>query len=676
MEDFEDAKPRSRGEDDDGGAMDEDGGGHARKELERENDDAPSGGAPGGGRRRGEPAAPPRARVEDNKIVMEISDDDAAFILGKQGKTKEKLARVSGARIELYEDSRTLEIMGPPEARRRARKYVEAVMAQRVGPVSIDEDEDTDDLTTVNVPNEAVGFVTGAQGNFLRSIEEEWGTLMFFAEYRGRRGPSAGVSTEKLAIFGPRRGRRGAQLKVLAAVETKMRGFVTAADLAFADDDDTFGTETRVLADSELSYALGKKGGTRKKLAASSECIVEYVGNTVVMCGTPSQRERARVYLEWLFAQLRGPVFVDYAGRDDCTMIEVPRDTVGYVTGAKRATLGRIEEEWGVLMFFMETRMQRDGKDARETAREAGGTEKLAIFGPTRGRRGAELKVMSAVETKNPGHFTKVATRSLTDDEWGTDTYPLTDQELSYALGKDGSTRRKLARASGCVMEFVGHIAFLSGSRDERHRARDYLKWLLKQRNGPVHVEDLSERTDVLTIKVPPECVGYVTGNRGSSLRAIEEESGTFCFLESAGEQAGGPDERLLVFGIDKAGRDKAERLVRQLVDEKLAGGARGYGGGGGGGYGGGGGGGGGGGYGGGGYGGGGGGGYGGGGYGGGGGGFAASRRDDRYDRGYDDRYSDRYYDRGRRDDDDDRYDDRYDRRRRDDRDYDRRRRD
>lgn len=73
-------------------------------------------------------------------------------------------------------------------------------------------------------------------------------------------------------------------------------------------------------------------------------------------------------------------------------------------------------------MFFMETRMQRDGREARESAREAGGSEKLAIFGPRRGRRGAELKVMSAVETKNPGHFTAGAGRSLTDEPWGTDT--------------------------------------------------------------------------------------------------------------------------------------------------------------------------------------------------------------------------------------------------------------
>ena len=38
----------------------------------------------------------------------------------------------------------------------------------------------------IQVPTEAVGFVTGAQGNFLRQVEEEWGTLMFFADFRGR----------------------------------------------------------------------------------------------------------------------------------------------------------------------------------------------------------------------------------------------------------------------------------------------------------------------------------------------------------------------------------------------------------------------------------------------------------------------------------------------------------
>ena len=60
-------------------------------------------------------------------------------------------------------------------------------MAQRVGPVTIeDNNNEDDDLTVIQVPSEAVGFVTGSQGNFLRQVEEEWGTLMFFADFRGR----------------------------------------------------------------------------------------------------------------------------------------------------------------------------------------------------------------------------------------------------------------------------------------------------------------------------------------------------------------------------------------------------------------------------------------------------------------------------------------------------------
>ena len=131
--------------------------------------------------------------------------------VSKNGKTKEKIARVSGADLDLYEHSLTLEIRGTDDERKRAKKcaltgqpkklaankahrlflfclrrHVECVMAQRVGPVTIeDNNNEDDDLTVIQVPSEAVGFVTGSQGNFLR-VEEEWGTLMFFADFRGR----------------------------------------------------------------------------------------------------------------------------------------------------------------------------------------------------------------------------------------------------------------------------------------------------------------------------------------------------------------------------------------------------------------------------------------------------------------------------------------------------------
>ena len=31
--------------------------------------------------------------------------------------------------------------------------------------------------------------------------------------------------------------------------------------------------------------------------------------------------------------------------RDDCTVVHVPSDCIGYITGARRATLGQMEEE-------------------------------------------------------------------------------------------------------------------------------------------------------------------------------------------------------------------------------------------------------------------------------------------------------------------------------------------
>eukprot|EP00913_Durusdinium_trenchii_P023992 g22533.t1 len=154
---------------------------------------------------------------------MKITDDDAAFILGKGGKTKEKIARVSGAEIELFERDLVLEIRGSKLQRRRAKKYAEGVMAQRTGPVTVHEDYNDGDLTMLRVPQEAVGFVTGRAGNFLRTIEEEWGTLMFFVEVESSRSRSK--EYEKLAIFGDVRARRGAELKVLSAVETKVPGY-------------------------------------------------------------------------------------------------------------------------------------------------------------------------------------------------------------------------------------------------------------------------------------------------------------------------------------------------------------------------------------------------------------------------------------------------------------------
>jgi len=501
---------------------------------------------------------------------MKISDDDAAFILGKGGKTKEKVSRVSEAEIELFERDLILEIRGTKLQRRRAKKYAEGVMAQRTGPVSITEDYDDGDLTMLEVPQEAVGFVTGRAGNFLRTIEEEWCTLMFFCEVGGKGG--RGKDYEKLAIFGGVRARRGAELKVLSAVETKVPGYYEKIRYEVVDRDKgrdatgTWGTETMTFQDDELSYALGKKGGTRKKLERSSQAIVQYVGHVALFSGTKPERKRAKEYMKWLFEQLEGPVYVDgWEDRDDCTVLNIPSDCIGYITGNRRATLGAMEDEWGVLMFFM----NKNG----DKARGRGGSEMLIIFGERRGRRGAELKVMSGVETKSPGYFTK-GIREKTSDVKGfdTDRVLFKDDELSYCLGKQGTTRKKLEGASGAILEYVGHIAFIAGDLKDRRRCQDFIGWLLQQRRGSVTISDISSRDDATEMHIPENCKGWVTGNRGSELRRMESETGTYMFmaLDARGE------ERLIIFSHDSGsktsatGRMAAERLVNEMIQEKL----------------------------------------------------------------------------------------------------------
>lgn len=54
--------------------------------------------------------------------ILKISNDDAAFVLGRNGRTKEKIARVSGADLDLFEQSLTLEIRGTDSERKRAKR--------------------------------------------------------------------------------------------------------------------------------------------------------------------------------------------------------------------------------------------------------------------------------------------------------------------------------------------------------------------------------------------------------------------------------------------------------------------------------------------------------------------------------------------------------------------------
>ncbi|CAE7892380.1 unnamed protein product, partial [Symbiodinium microadriaticum] len=276
-----------------------------------------------------------KVRREGGKTaeILQLTDMDSAFILGRGGKTKHKIARVSGATLELHEHNCTVEIIGADPERCRARKYINLVSRQKTSSCSVSravarpDQHDDGDLTMIPVPTSCVGFVTGSQGNFLRTCEEEWGTLMFFCDYQGPGGSPETLKTWRLA-----------QLALLALLQDGLgaeapdsdhnptRRYFYTKNITDHCCPDEWGRDAIPLGDEGLSFALGKDGATRKKLAKASGCILEYVGHAAFMAGSLPARRRAREYLGWLLKQRTGTVYVDTHDRSDVTSVDIPHD--------------------------------------------------------------------------------------------------------------------------------------------------------------------------------------------------------------------------------------------------------------------------------------------------------------------------------------------------------------
>ncbi|KAF4743638.1 hypothetical protein FOZ62_018657, partial [Perkinsus olseni] len=224
---------------------------------------------------------------------------------------------------------------------------------------------------------------------------------------------------------------------------------------------------------SEAGLVLGRGGATKRKIENAADVDIELVtteegDSNVELRGPGNNRELGRDYICFLLLHKKGESLdINLEDRDDCTWIDVPQDTIGYVTGRERSTMNSMEEETDTLMFFLDK-----GKHSEDGDGDAKPTEKLVIFGPARGRRIAQLKLMSAIETKSPGFFLDDKERwnlgDKHDPKLGLTTVKMTEGQFTYALGRRGTTRRKLEKASGAIMEYIGYTAFICGTKEER----------------------------------------------------------------------------------------------------------------------------------------------------------------------------------------------------------------
>jgi hypothetical protein len=129
-----------------------------------------------------------------------------SYLLGSRRATKERLCAFTGAALDIGKTSVVL--AGTHEQIELAKLCVEVTLQQRRDArqtVPYDELERRDDVETLDVPVDLVGFVLGAKGASLRSLESTHHVFLFFDNLRVRRG--ANGACKRLFVIGSRRDR-------------------------------------------------------------------------------------------------------------------------------------------------------------------------------------------------------------------------------------------------------------------------------------------------------------------------------------------------------------------------------------------------------------------------------------------------------------------------------------
>ena len=95
---------------------------------------------------------------------MSLERSEIAYLLGRNGSTKQRLANFSGARLEIDpgDDGGKIEVIGTQDERELARLCVDITLQQRNnGGVKVDVDklEARSDVSYIDVPKDAVGFI-------------------------------------------------------------------------------------------------------------------------------------------------------------------------------------------------------------------------------------------------------------------------------------------------------------------------------------------------------------------------------------------------------------------------------------------------------------------------------------------------------------------------------------
>lgn len=146
----------------------------------------------------------------------------------------------------------------------------------------------------------------------------------------------------------------------------------------------------------------------------------------------------------------------------------------------------------------------------------------------------------------------------------------LAGEAVAYVLGRDGTTKRRLEKCSGCQLEVGDDTIAVYGSATERKLGMFFIEVTLQQRNKKMHLnfDELEDRDDCERLDVPKECVGFVLGNRGATLRGFEDRSCAYMVFDNDTMRDG--KKRLYIIG-QRNNRAKARALVEEAVSFRLS---------------------------------------------------------------------------------------------------------
>eukprot|EP00927_Polykrikos_kofoidii_P082006 TRINITY_DN8014_c0_g1_i2.p1 TRINITY_DN8014_c0_g1~~TRINITY_DN8014_c0_g1_i2.p1 ORF type:complete len:517 (+),score=75.37 TRINITY_DN8014_c0_g1_i2:61-1551(+) len=341
------------------------------------------------------------------------------------------------------------------------------------------------------------------------------------------------------------------------------------------------GTEIVQLLDGDAPLLMSSQFRALDSIAkASGADMLLRTSYCLEITGLEDCRARARLYLRLMLSQRAGPIQRSELGHsDDFSLVEVPTVAIGCVTGKRACRLRRVEGIFGVIMLFIERFIGLTSSCVDSLSIEPNESTMVILGRSERQRYGATLFVMEAIEEVVPGHFAESAIAatvmqpSITgvpsspqmpsdEDCFATEALHFEMHQRPRANGRQGLTREKVFRASGCIIVLIGAVAYLAGTLSERRKAREYLTWYINQ-DWPTCDLDVAARDDVDVIEVPSNVVGFLC----VQLTHVEQTFGTCCVIP----KTAAPTDlvKVFIFGCLRA-RTGAKARVVELVGQKL----------------------------------------------------------------------------------------------------------